>query len=527
MNLDKTKPIRTQCPTFILACFCFIALASTQCGRSSDRTSDVKPTITVLYPSDERVLGPYEDETPKFLVFLPLVVLNENGALEGRLAKSWEHSPDYRTWTIHLRTDVRWHDGVPVTAHDVKFTLDLLSHPEVLQESPDAYTVTVLDDSTYTITYNKRSLNPLDTWRIYYPKHLLEDLDPGNFESWEFWTHPVGNGPYRFVRHAPKTMMEFEANPDYYRGKPKIDRVVLKFGGSSLTELLSGNVDVLTYVHRMDLLRLAGDPRFRSYHAWPSHLWLNAIYWNHRHPLFRDPVIRRALTFAINRYELAKVLNYPDDVPLSDVIPTPRQLRQGLVPAPLPYDPQKAQRLLDEAGWRHLDGDGVRERAGEEFRFTAIVASRVSLAASLEKAAVYVQSQLRRVGVQMEIQALENSLAKRRLLAGEFEAAFYLFNSEAEHPFGPIRFLGEGSPISYVNPKVIEILNAAKSTMNPDERDRLYRELFPIFHADMPLTFLFPLMETHVAHRRIQGLSSPYRPDPVWFMEDLWLEEED
>ena len=75
-------------------------------------------------------------------------MLNENGALEGRLAKSWEHSPDYRSWTIHLRTDVRWHDGVPVTAHDVKFTLDLLSHPDVLQESPDAYTVTVLDDST-------------------------------------------------------------------------------------------------------------------------------------------------------------------------------------------------------------------------------------------------------------------------------------------------------------------------------------------------------------------------------------------
>ena len=127
----------------------------------------------------------------------------------------------------------------------------------------------------------------------------------------------------------------------------------------------------------------------------------------------------------------------------------------------------------------------------------------------------------------MEIQALENSLATRRLLAGEFEAAFYLFNSEAEHHLGPIRFLGEGSPISYVNPKVIEILNAAKSTMNPDERDRSYSGLIPILHADMPLTFLFPLIETHTAHRRIQGLSSPYRAEPVWNMEYLWLEDED
>jgi len=491
-----------------------------------DRADTRRSTVTILYPSNEWVLGPSEDEAPKFLVFLPLVMLNENGALEGRLAESWEHSPDYRTWTIHLRTDVRWHDGVPVTAHDVKFTLDLLSHPDVLQESPDAYTVTVLDDSTYIITYHTRSLDPLDTWRIYYPKHLLEDLDPGTFERWEFWTHPVGNGPYRYVRHVPKTMMEFEANPDYYRGKPTINRVLLKFGASSLTELLGGNVDVLAYAHRMDLLRLAGDPRFRSYHSLSSPA-INAIYWNHRHSLFRDPAIRRALTVAINRRELAQVLNYPDDVPISDVILTPRQVRQGLIPAPLPYDPQEAQRILDEAGWRDLDGDGVRERAGEEFRFTAIVASRVSLAASLEEAAVYVQSQFRRVGVRMEIQTLENSVARRRLLAGEFDAALYIFSWEAEHYLGPIRILGERSPIGYANPKVIELLDATKSTMNPDERDRLYRELIPFFHADVPLTFLFPLIQTHVAHRRIRGLSSPYRSNPVWFMEDLWLEQDD
>ncbi|MCH8849706.1 MAG: hypothetical protein IIC89_02640, partial [Chloroflexi bacterium] len=64
-------------------------------------------------------------------------------------------------------------------------------------------------------------------------QHLLEGLDPGEIDRWEFWTNPVGNGPYRFVRYVPHTMMEFETNLDYYRGKPEIDRVVIKFIGKA------------------------------------------------------------------------------------------------------------------------------------------------------------------------------------------------------------------------------------------------------------------------------------------------------
>ena len=114
-----------------------------------------------------------------FMVFLPFAKDDENGELEGRLATSWEHSEDYRTWTIHLRTDVTWHDGVPVTAHDVKFTLDLLGRPDAPagQINPEVESAVVLDDTTIVITY-KRNKASLDSWTCYYPKHLLEDLEP-------------------------------------------------------------------------------------------------------------------------------------------------------------------------------------------------------------------------------------------------------------------------------------------------------------------------------------------------------------
>ena len=86
--------------------------------------------------------------------------------------------------------------------------------------------MTVLDDSTYTITYHKGVLagSPFNYYTVFYPRHLLEGLDPTEFSNWDFWTHPVGNGPYRYVRHIPKTMIEFEANPDYFLGQPKIER---------------------------------------------------------------------------------------------------------------------------------------------------------------------------------------------------------------------------------------------------------------------------------------------------------------
>ncbi len=76
-----------------------------------------------------------------------------------------------------------------------------------------------------------------------------------------------------------------------------------------------------------------------------------------------------------------------------------------------------------------------------------------------------------------------------------------------------------------MNPRVIELLERAGATMNPDEIDRIYREIWPIFQADLPITGLYPTLWTTVAHRRVRGLSSPYRADPGWYMDELWLEE--
>ena len=502
-------------PHEAVACLCFLALAAVGCGRGGERASFRGSTVTILYQGDERVVGWHG----RFVMFLPLVSFNENGELEGRLAERWEHSPDYREWTLHLRTDVRWHDGVPFTAHDIKFSMELHEYyyPPALFEA-----ITVLDDSTLTIRYTRPS-DALDWWAVIHPKHLLEDLDPEEYWDWEFWKHPGGNGPSRYVRHLPNTMIELEANPDYYRGKPRIERVVLKFGGSApLPELLSGNVDVITYVNRADIPDLAADPRFRVYDHLYAFDWLDVIFWNHRHHLFREPSVRRALTLAVNRREFRQVVNLPADPAIFDVLFTRRQYREGELPEPLPYDPEAAKRLLREAGWRDEDGDGVRERGGEQFRFETIVRA----GDELEHAAVYVQSQLGRVGIHMELKVLDVSVVSERLRSGDFQATIHRLGNQASGDNGHLAWFGEDSRIGWNNPRVAELLDAAKIAIDPDEEDRIYRELMPIFQAELPVTFLEAQVETFVAHRRLRGLSSPFWANPLQNMDYLWLEDE-
>lgn len=499
-----------------------LTLAAVGCGGAGERTVSTGSVLTVLHPGDRGIFSP--DWPAQFLVFLPLVERSETGERVGRLAQSWEHSADYRRWTIHLRTDVRWHDGTPVTARDVKFTLDLLGHPSVAYHPGDAYTVSAPDDSTVGIVYQEGGgQGPLNTWTVYYPEHLLEDLDPAGFWEWEFWTEPVGNGPYRFVRRVPNTMVELEANPDHFAGPPGVDRIVLKTGHeygseSSLVELVAGQVDAIPYVHPLALLKIQDDARFRFFYSVDVE-HLTVLGWNQRTPFFQDPAVRRALAHAIDRQAVLDALNLPDELPLADVLYTERQYRERAIPEPLAYDPDRARALLDAAGWRDGDGDGVREWAAQTFTFTALTSDWQQA----PRAAVLIQDQLRRVGVEMLIQQLDLPLLRERVVSRDFEAAVL----QTSGPLRPEVLLGTDSPIGYENDRVSALIGQAATLIGPIERDRLYREVASRLREELPFVVLYPTVWATVAHRRVQGLSSPYRADPVRYADRVQLSDDE
>ncbi len=176
----------------------------------------------------------------------------------------------------------------------------------------------------------------------------------------------------------------------------------------------------------------------------------------------------------------------------------------------------EAGRLLDRIGWIDSDGNGVRDRAGRELAFTV-----VTDAGQGDRIAVIVQASLRAVGIRMEIQTLPGPMViwQTKLKPGDFEAAISWWNPGMYASFGPESFLG------YRNDDVYALLDILQVEQNPAVIDSLYRELWPHFQEDIPVTFLGPRVNLFVSDRRLRGLSSPHRGDPIWYMEDLWWEE--
>ena len=501
--------------------FCFLLVfVCYSCKNKSESDIQNLSKVTVLYEGDERIFfQDYCGMEASFMMFLPLA--KEAGNLWGKpigmLAKNWEHSEDYREWTIHLRKNIRWHDGVAVTAHDIKFTIDLRNYG--IEDSLRSVSVQVVDD--YKLVFSsKNPFNGLDIWDVYYPKHLLKDLDPEDFFNWDFWTEPIGNGPYRYVRHVPQTMIEVESNPDYFLGEPKIKHVVLKFAKDmSLIELISGNVDILPFASRNFLIKLDGDERFESYY-WTG-FTVHSIYWNHNNPLFENKRIRKALTMAINRKELIQVLNYPEELPIIDALVTNRQLKNNLYPEPIPYDPEKAIQILEEEGWLLTEGEDVRERNGNKFQFTILFNDYNSML-------LYVQDQFRRIGIQMEIQTLDQSVIWQRLYSGEYDDALCRIARliPSKHPrWNHYKNYGHTSTFGYNNPQMDSLLQIADTTIDPEKLDSLYDQIGTIFNEDIPVTFLFQQVQTHIVKRKIKGLKSPYMAEPTHNMEHLWIEE--
>ena len=339
----------------------------------------------------------------------------------------------------------------------------------------------------------------LDSWIVYYPVHLLEDLDPSEFYEWDFWVQPIGNGAFRYVRHVPNVLTEYEPNPDYHRGPPGIDRVVFRYGEGTLPQLLAGDIDMLIGVSPIEAMRVEGDERFRVYHEEiPGGRY---VVWNVTDPLFQDAEVRRALTMGIDRRTLHRTLGWGDQLPLTDGVYTACQFVRRELPEPHPYAPDSARALLERQGWADSDGDGVLEKDGKEFRFELTVGGDLS-----PQSAVFIQDQLRRIGVAMEVGQFELTVVQDRFRAGDYQAIIYgspgdgwSFVQEALGPDRSIPWSDEA-----VTALLVEALGEARGERG-DEVERMTQTVL----REMPFTWLYPGVQTHIVPAELEGL----RPD--------------
>jgi peptide/nickel transport system substrate-binding protein len=483
-------------------------------------------TVRVLYVgANEDIFSPTWDDTPKFLIFQPLVTYEANSCSDivGGLAARWEHSPDWKTWTIELRPDVKWHDGVPVTSADVAFTVELSKHPDVLFYGGGAVdSIEIIDPLHFRVHLKKPGNWPLIGWPVVYPEHLLKDLDPTEFYSWDFWKQPVGNGPFRYVRHVADTMVELEANPDYYLGRPSIEhvRILFKVGGQNQTgliELLAGNVDMVNNFSPVQARILDEEPGLNTYYVnQAGSIWL---IWNFTDPRFSDLRVRQALAHATDRVELQQVLGLPEGIPVTDGIFFLCDPESIQVSEPYAYDPERARELLAEAGWQDSNGDGMLDRDGEPFKFTLL------LHRDSDMAAVFVQEQLRQVGIDMQLQTLDRSVVISRFRAGDFESIIVPI-------VGPERMVVmKDSPLGILDGDLAQAVDATITEPDLNRKLQLWENVGGQYRDLAPALFLHFKMAVLIADERLKGIGEPgaITRRMSWRyafggLEDLWIE---
>jgi len=447
-------------------------------------------------------------------IYNGLVKYDKDYNIVGDLAKSWEISPDELSITFHLRKGVRWHDGKEFTAEDALFTYRFMIDPKTptpyagdfllvkSAEAPDRY--------TFRVHYSRSFAPALISWGMWVlPKHLLEGKDvrqsPLNH-------YPVGTGPYLFRQWKTGEKIELEANPNYFEGRPNIQRILYRIIPDSATlflELKAGGVDwsglsPLQYRRQTDDLNF--DRNFRKYrYLANAYTYLG---FNLKDPRFSDRRVRQALAYAIDREEIIRVVLLGLGVGATGPykpdtwVYNPRVKRY-------PYDPEKAKALLAEAGWKDGDKDGILEKDGQPFRF-AILTNQGN--EERKMTAEIIQRRLAKVGIGVEIRIAEwasfiNYFIKNRRFqsvllgwtTGQDPDLYDIWHSSKTLP-------DEFNFICYKNSEVDRLIEEGRHTFDKMRRRACYDRIQEILAEDCPYVFLYVPYSLPVIHARFKGI---------------------
>jgi peptide/nickel transport system substrate-binding protein len=470
-------------------------------------------------------------------LFVTLVSNDEDYEPQPYFARSWEFDSDTSEVVFHLRHDLEWHDGTPVTSRDVAFTFDRIKNPAVPFPNPSYFdywdAAEVIDPVTIRF-FLRPHANALYGWTrtAIMPVHILGEVPPEDLESHPFGTmSPVGNGPFRFVERIPGDRWVFEANPAFPEelgGRPYVDRLVYRQIPDEFAlaaALQTGEVDLVIDASPSMLEQVADDPEVvsTSYSA-PEYAF---IAWNSKRPEFADPLVRRALTMAIDRETLVQaVLGGNGTVAPGPV--GPWHWAYDSAWAPLPYSPEEASALLDEAGWTDSDGDGARDRDGEPFSFELLATPRRDWGAIQ----TLVQASLGEIGVEVEPVVREQGALIPLVIGADRRFDAVIIGWARDVPLNDIDLWAcdqVGQPFqftSYCNPELDTVLDSIPLEA---DRERL-RSLIGRYHElvveDQPYTFLYYLDRVDLARARVYGTEMDSRGDWV-NVARWWVHDED
>jgi peptide/nickel transport system substrate-binding protein len=448
------------------------------------------------------------------LIFNGLIKYDKNLNLTGDLASGWDVSEDGLEIIFYLRKNVKWQDGHPFTARDVKFTYEKLIDPKV----PTPYSgdfhkvkdVSMPDDYTFKVVYKEPFSPGLSSWGMgVIPYHILKDED---LTKTKFSRDPVGMGPYKLKRWKTAELIELEYFEDYFEGRPCISRYVVRIIPDTATmflELQTESVDFMGLTPLQYKRQTDGKffkKKYRKY-RYPS-FGYTYLGFNLADKKFRDVRVREAIDRAIDKKEIIDgVLLGLGRVCTGPFVPESWAYNKDV--EPVGYNPQEAKRLLADAGWEDSDGDGWIDKNNEAFEFSLITNQGNE---QRKMAAEIIQKRLQEAGIKVKIRVLEwSTMLNEFINKKRFEAVLMGWSLARDPDIYDIWHSsktkeGEFNFIGYDNDEVDRLLIEGRRTFDEKERKKIYNRIHRLIYDDHPCVFLYVPDALPVVHSRFHGI---------------------
>jgi len=423
---------------------------------------------------------------------------------------------------FHLRPGVKFHDGHPFEAKDVKFTYEAIINPKNLSPRLADYEpvkeVEVIDPLTIRVVYKRLYSPALGTWQIgILPEHLLNDEvlkkeaaqagkkpDKFSMRDTAFNRHPIGCGPFVFREWKPDQYIKLNRYSRYWEGPPNYSQYFFRIIPDPLTqemEFYAGTVDAYD-VRPHQVARFQKDPKYQSFSGLA--FGYSYIGYNERREPFNDRRVRTALGMAIDVNKIIQYVLFGQGEWITGPFPKQTDYYNAAV-KPLPYDPQGALKLLEEAGWKR-NQEGWLEKKGKRLQFTLITNNGNDLRKAILTVA---QDEWRKIGIDVRTDLLEWAVfIQERVDKADFDALvlgwsmgiepdlFQIWHSSQTNPY-QLNFVG------FKNEEADDLIVKIRQEYDHQRQVAYCHKLHEIIAREQPYTFLYVTKWTAVLDKRI------------------------
>jgi len=470
------------------------------------------------------------------LIFSGLIKFDDRALPQPDLVESWGISKDGTVYNFELRSNIKWHDGEPLTSEDVLFTIELIQNGDpVIPEDVQTFWNDVEVDALSETTVQFRLPEPFAPFLDYLtfgvlPQHLLGGLTLEQIIDHSFNLSPVGSGPYQFdrliVENDQITGVVLKSFQDYYLSKPFIEEIVFRYypdSASALDAYREGQVQGLGVVAPEILKEVLAEPELSLHTGRSPQLTMVFLNLNNpKVPFLQEEPVRRALLMAINRQGLInKQLNGQAIIADSPILPETWAYFDGT--SRVNYDPEGARRLLKEAGYVLTGEDGqVRQKEDVTLSFELIFPDEDFYYGLAEA----IQQDWQAVNVQVSLKPVPyEELVNVNLENREYDVALVDLNLSSSPDPDPYPFWDQAQATGgqnysqWDNRMASEYIEQARITTDYTERARLYNNFQVIFAEELPSLPLYFTVYNYAIDSGVQGV----RVGPLFDTSDRFL----